>query len=80
MAAATVIDDDSTPVELHILNASEQLRQERSARASIGLRTGIKSVDSQFKDLFDSGRVIGLGQKTDEEAFVRLAPTSSKTS
>jgi hypothetical protein len=80
MAAATVINDDSLPFELHVLNASEQLRQERAARAGNGLRTGIKSVDFQFKDLFDSGRVIGLGQKTDDEAFVRLFPTSSETS
>ena len=61
--------------ELNIQTAAQLLQQETSKSQPIPLKTGVKSIDSQFSDLFRTGSVIGIGQSGDDDSFVSLEIT-----
>lgn len=57
--------------ELVLSNAADLLFRERqSARDVFWVKTGIKSIDAQLRDVLTSGKVIAVGNLVGEESFV----------
>jgi hypothetical protein len=53
------------------LNAADLLlRETQSASNVFQVKTGIKSIDSHFHNVFTSGKVIAIGHLLDEEHIV----------
>ena len=72
MAGTHSTDNDSSATGLSLLTAADLYLQERSHDRPLSARTGIKSIDHQFRSLLTAGKVIGLGQSQDDASSVRV--------
>ncbi len=66
--ASPSVEAECPPPELNIASGSSLLLHEREKMSQrCDCKTGIKSIDAQFPDLFQGGNVIGIGQTEDRE-------------
>ena len=70
MATNSGMAAQQSRTDLNFIKAAEMLLQETSPGESFTTKTGIKSIDVHFPDLFSSGKVVGLGQTRDDDASV----------
>ena len=78
MAASISIGGHSSDAGLNLLSAVDLLLHERSLHSFFSTKTGIKSIDHKFQDLFSGAKVIGIGQRSEDEAYVCLLKQNSK--